>query len=222
MELWFRAERCSISPFQWRPSWVWFNPLLALLKRPSTIFAACTALSQLAKNHLSMPPIGTETKACSSAVSSVYYWLCMWCTLGGMATLGRQMRELLPPSPNPRSNHGRGQKPGMEKDFITALLCLQQQPRARICDGQFIWCNWLKGGECQLSPLLFNLFCFQSEQEVSVLWELVIDVAIVSPAPAETTRRRRSVRGRRSLHRDHLLSCIFLYATAALDQEQNP
>lgn len=53
-----------------------------------------------------------------------------------------------------------------------------------------IWCNKLKGRECQCFPLLFNLFSFQSEREVSLLWASVIDVVIVSPAPAETVCRR--------------------------------
>lgn len=107
-------------------------------------------------------------------------------------------------SQNSRSNHVRGGKPGIENDLsrrhCAAGLGDQQRSRARMCDGQLIWCNWLKGGECQRSPLLFNLFCFQSEREVPVLWELVIDVAIVSPAPAGTARRGRSVLGRGRLH----------------------
>lgn len=75
--------------------------------------------------------------------------------------------------PDPSSNHGRGGKPGVENDpslrLCASSLGEQQRPRAQMCDGQFIWCSWLKGGECQRSPLLFNLFCFQSEREVSVL-----------------------------------------------------
>lgn len=103
-------------------------------------------------------------------------------------------------SPNSCSNRVRGGKPGIENDLslrhCAAGLGDQQRSHARMCDGQLIWCNWLKGGECQRCPLLFNLSCFQSEREVPVLWELVIDVAIVSPAPAEAARRRRSILGR--------------------------
>lgn len=101
MELWFRARRCSVSPFQWRPSWVWFKSLLALLKRPSTIFAACTVPSQLAQKHSSMPPVASETAACFFFWGVVciffHYWSRVWREEGRTTTLGWQRRELFPP-----------------------------------------------------------------------------------------------------------------------------
>lgn len=137
--------------------------------------------------------------ACCSRVSPVCYW---WRHAGRVDRVRPADEGTFPAiSKSPQQSWPRTES-CFRRRFVTALSCFQPRRSATTWRADLRRAVYLEqlAERLWMSALLFNLFCFQSEREVSVLWELVIDVAIVSPAPAETTRRRRSVLGRHSLH----------------------
>lgn len=133
------------------------------------------------------------------------YWLCVWCEEFRMTTLGRRTRELFPP------HH---QIPAVitsvEGNLVLKTIChaaivppasgISNDPALGCVMGSWFGATGWKAVNVSVPLCCLIYFVFKVNRTVPVLWELVIDVAIVSPAPAGAARRGRSVLGRGRLH----------------------